>query len=285
MTPEPRRQPDEPPLRLTRRGVLVLGGLGAVTALGGGWAAVSAFSGPGFPVTMTPEVRAHPVAVTHRELQGRTKLGPAAYLYEVDGRQATYYATPAFNQRLERWVALHVKETGQQPDTVHSFGAWAPGDGSSWHSSGEAFDVARLTRGGRDLASARYDQWRDDTAAEVRRRLRLYWRLAAGLHLEFADVLTYLFDSNHSNHIHVDTGRFGPTGAPRFIERSGAQTQAVQAMCLHVWGRSAVQVNGEFDSATRDATTAILREHGGRGELTDGVEAWRAFMLATLRNE
>jgi hypothetical protein len=277
-------EPD-PPLRLTRRGVLTLGTLGAATVLGGGWAAYSALSGPGFPVTMTPEVRARPVSVARTELQARTELGSAAYVYEINGRTATYYVTPAFGARLERWLTLHETETGQRPDRVHSYGAWAPGNERSWHSSGEAFDIAGLRRGGKDLVSARYDQWRDDTAAEVRRRLQGYWRLAAGLHVEFADVLTYLFDSNHANHIHVDTGRFGPTGAPRLIQRSAAQVQAIQAMCVHVWGRSEVQVNGELDSATRDATTQILREHGGRGELGDGVEAWRAFLLATMRNE
>lgn len=284
--PRPERPPEqEPPLRLTRRGVLTLGALGAATVLGGGWAAWSAFSGPGFPVTTTPEVRDDPVPRPYTELQARTKVGSAAYVYEIDGKPTTYYVTPAFGTRLERWMALHVAETGQAPDRVHSYGAWAPGNDRSWHSSGEAFDLARLRLGGKDLASARYDQWRDDTAAEVRLRLRAYWRLAAGLHIEFADVLTYLFDSAHANHMHVDTGRFGPSGAPRLIRRSGAQVQAVQAMCVHVWGQSKVQVNGEFDSATRDATTRVIEENGGRGELSDGVEAWRAFMLATLRNE
>jgi hypothetical protein len=265
--------------------VLALGTVGAATMLGGGWAAFSTLGGPGFPVTMTREVRARPVSVPHTQLDARTKVSSAAYVYEVDGKPATYYVTPDFGTRLDRWLALHTSETGQRPDRIHSYGAWAPGNDSSWHSSGEAFDVASLRRGGKDLASARYDRWRDDTAAEVRRRLRDYWRLAAGLHIEFADVLTYLFDSNHANHIHVDTGRFGPSGAPRFIERSGAQVQAIQAMCLHVWGRSQVQINGEFDSVTRDVTTRILEENGGRGELGDGVEAWRAFLLATMRND
>lgn len=113
--------------------------------------------------------------------------------------------------------------------------------------------------------------------------MRTYWQLAAGLHLQFADVLTYLYDEQHANHIHVDTGRFGPGGAPRLITRSRVQTQALQAMCVHVWRRRDVSITGELDSPTRDATTAILRDHGGQGEITDGVEAWRAFLVATMR--
>lgn len=272
----------EPELRLTRRGVLALGAVGAATVLGGG-AAVLAARAPDHPITMTPEARLDPVSVPRTALQERTELGSAAYRYEVDGKATSYYVTPAFGARLERWLATHVAGTGQQPDVISSYGAWAPGEGRSWHHSGEAFDVARLFAGGQELASARYDRWRDDTAAEVRRRLRDYWRLAAGLHTEFADVVTYLYDSSHTNHIHVDTGRFGPTGAPRLIPRSGVQVSAVQAMCRHVWGRSEVQINGELDGVTRDAAAAIIEGHGGRGEITDGVEAWRAFMLATLR--
>jgi hypothetical protein len=59
--------------------------------------------------------------------------------------------------------------------------------------------------------------------------------------------------------------------------------QAVQAMCRYVWGRSEVQVTGALDGPTRDATTRILEENDGAGEIVDGVEAWRAFMLATMR--
>lgn len=274
--------PPEPELRITRRGVLAIGAVGAATVLGGG-AAVLAGRSPGYPVTMTPEVHRDPMAVPRTALQERTRLGSAAYRYEVDGKATSYYVTPAFGQRLERWLVTHVAGTGEQPDAISSYGAWAPGAGRSWHRSGEAFDLARLTAGGRELASARYDRWRDDVASEVRRRLRDYWRLAAGLHTEFADVVTYLYDSNHTNHIHVDTGRFGPDGAPRLIQRSAVQVQAVQAMCRHVWGRADVEITGHLDTATRDATARVVADHGGEQAIDDGVEGWRAFLLATLR--
>jgi hypothetical protein len=262
--------------------MLTFGGLGALTVIGAG-SAVFAGGDATPPVTMTPEVHTSPVPVERTALQTHTELSQTAYVYEVDERQTAFYATAAFVTRLERWFATHLAETGQRPDEVRSFGAWAPGAERSWHGSGEAFDVARLRAGGKDLVSARYDRWRDDTAAEVRRRLRLYWQLAAGLHLEFADVVTYLYDSNHSNHIHVDTGRFGPNGAPRLIPRSEVQIQAVQAMCRHVWDRADVEITGQLDSATRDATDKVIADHGGAHELGDGVEGWRAFLLPTLR--
>ncbi|MDN5768410.1 MAG: hypothetical protein L0H96_08075 [Humibacillus sp.] len=271
-----------PPARLARRGVLAIGALGALGLAGGGYA-VTAAGRPDFPVTKTREVRSRPDVVARSELTARARIGSAAHRYEVNGLATPYYATDAMAERLQGWLALHRRHTGQTPDRVFTFGAWTRGDGTSWHHSGEAIDIAALRRGGKDVASARYDRWRDDPAAELRGRLRTYWQLAAGLHLQFADVLTYLYDDRHTNHIHVDTGRFGPSGAPRLIQRSRVQTQALQAMCVHVWGRRDVEVTGELDSATRDATSAILRDHGGRGEITDGVEAWQAFLVATMR--
>lgn len=273
---------DETPLHLTRRGVLALGTVGTVTLLGG-YAVVSSQREPDFPVTLTPEARRDPQPVARETLTARRSVGAAVHGYEVDGRATPYYVSDAFAARLGAWMVTHREHTGQRPDEIFSFGGWTRGEGGSWHHSGEAFDIARLRTRGADAASARYDRWRDDTGAEVRRRLRSYWQLAAGLHLHFADVLTYLYDANHSNHIHVDTGRFGPGGAPRLIDRSAVQVQALQAMCRHVWSRAEVQTTGVLDGATRDATTAILRDHGGRGEITDGVEAWRAFLVATMR--
>lgn len=129
----------------------------------------------------------------------------------------------------------------------------------------------------------RYDRWKDDSAAAMQRARRLYWRTVAGLHTEFADVLTYLYDSAHANHVHIDIGRFGPEGAPRLIERSRAQVQCVQAISRYVWNRTEVELTGDYDTITRDATTAVLADHGG-GELHQGSEAWRAFMVASLGN-
>jgi hypothetical protein len=278
-------------LRLTRRGFLVLGGLGLTTVAAGTYAATNGLpSVPGLPqipglIEPRPrEVFADPVPVDRADLQARTRLGSAAYVYEVTGRPATYYVEPAFGDRLDAWLALHRQYTGQRSDAVRSYGAWVRGRPSSWHSSGQAFDLARLRADGKDIVSLRYDQWRDAPATELRRRLAAYWRTAAGLHHEFADVLTYLYDDAHANHIHVDTGRFGPE-RPRLIRRSRVQAQAVQAMCRHVWGRTDVEITGDWDDATRSATTEILERAGGPGELEESREAWQAFMVATMQQQ
>ncbi|MDV3221088.1 extensin family protein [Intrasporangium sp.] len=283
--PGGRPAPGEPPLRLTRRGFLVLGALGVGTVAAGAYAVTQGVPGlpeiPGLAGPSPREVFVDPVPVDHTALQARTRLGGAAYVYEISGKPATYYVEPAFGARLDSWLALHRRHTGQSPDAIRSYGAWARGRPNSWHSSGQAFDLARLRADGKDLVSLRYDLWRDSPAPELRRRLSAYWRVAAGLHHEFADVLTYLYDDAHANHIHVDTGRFGDE-RPRLIRRSRVQAQAVQAMCRHVWGRTDVEVTGEWDDATRGATTEILESIDGPGELEESREAWQAFMVATM---
>ena len=280
----PRR--DDPPLRVTRRGFITLGVLGLGTAAAGTYAVTQGLPGlpeiPGVSGPSPREVFQRPVPVDYTALQARTKLGPAAYAYEISGRPATYYTETAFGARLDEWLAFHTRQTGQAPDTIRSYGVWAPSSETSWHSSGQAFDLARLRADGKDLVSLRYDQWRDAPARELSQRLAAYWRVAAGLHHEFADVLTYLYDSEHANHIHVDTGRFGAE-RPRLIRRSRVQVQAVQAMCRHVWGRTDVEITGEWDDRTREVTTSILEAAGGPGELADSREAWQAFMVATMR--
>lgn len=283
------RTADEP-RPITRRRLLTVGVLG-VAAAGATYAVTRAGGIPSLPdvpglsglsAPLPRELRIDPAPVNYSALQSRRAIGPADYVYEVNGRRSTFYVTEPFGQRLDRWLALHRQHVGQAPDEVRSYGAWVRGSSTSWHSSGEAIDIARLRADGKDLTSLRYDLWRDAPATELRRRLALYWRTAAGLHHEFADVLTYLFDEAHANHIHVDIGRFGPE-RPRLIRRSNAQVQAVQAMCRHVWGRSDVEITGDYDDVTRDATTRILEQVDGPGELADSRDAWQAFMVATMQ--
>ena len=141
-----------------------------------------------------PELRIDPAARRLHAPAGPAPIGGAANAYEVNGRRRPYYVTEPFGARLDRWLALHRRHIGQAPDEIRTFGAWVRGSSTSWHSSGEAIDIARLRADGKDLTSLRHDQWSDAPATELRRRLALYWRTAAGLHHEFADVLTYLFD-------------------------------------------------------------------------------------------
>lgn len=284
-----RKDPGPAPRRgVSRRGFLALGGVAGAAAAGTyavsrGLELPSLPAVTGFSAPPPPELRIDPVPVEWTALEARRSVGDAVNAYEVTGREARYFVTSDVGARLDRWLALHRLHVGHDPDEIRTFGAWVRGSATSWHSSGQAVDIARLRADGTDLVSLRHDLWGDEPAAALRRRLALYWRTAAGLHHEFADVLTYLFDAAHANHIHVDVGRFG-SEQPRLIRRSRVQAQAVQAMCRYVWGRTDLELTGVYDDATRDATTRILEQVGGPGELADSREAWQAFMVATMRH-
>ena len=120
--------------------------------------------------------------------------------------------------------------------------------------------------------------WGSRTGPALRSAARAYWQLAASLHRDFAYVLTYLYDNAHHNHIHVDDGRSG-AGRSSLHRGMRVQAQAVQAMCVHVWGRD-IEITGAWDAATRAATGEILREAGIGGSLT-GDAQWHAFLTAT----
>ncbi len=262
---------------LSRRGLLALGA-GGVAAL-----AVGCGSG-GLPVPVGPSTRERPACVRPTELDRRRELAGLDLVYEVSRRPARFWIEPAFAGRLETWLT-GAAERGVRGDALWTYGTWTDGTGteggrscSSWHDAGRAFDLARIRRGGTDLLSCRYDQWRSERGATLRRELRRYWTVAASLHRDFAYVLTYLYDAAHRNHIHVDNGRSG-AGPSVFEPRSPSQVQAVQTICTQLWSRP-VEVTGRWDPATRWATGAILDGLNAPDDLTDPA-GWRAFLDAS----
>ena len=145
---------------------------------------------------------------------------------------------------------------------MRTYGTWTDGRDScsSWHNAGRAFDLARLRLADGTDVSCRYDLWRERPGQS--------WRPPAGLlgrggsaHQHFAYVLTYLYNAQHHNHIHLDNGRSGPE-LSTFSSRSPGQVQAVQGILTHLWDRP-VEVTGRWDGATRDAAQAGRRPAAG----------------------
>ncbi|MFC7620990.1 hypothetical protein [Microlunatus sp. GCM10028923] len=248
-------------MTLSRRALLGCAGLAGLAAAG-----------------CTDVGRERPTCVRAGELTGHEDLGGAPLIYEIDERGRTFRFDDAFHDRLIDWLGFFRSETGVEFDELRTYGSWTDGEPrcSSWHNAGRAFDLARLRSGGRDLMSARYDLWGGSAPAAT---LRRYWATAASLHHHFADVLTYLFDDAHRNHLHVDNGVTG-TGLSTF--RGGAsrvQNHAVQAICTYVWGQPA-PLDGEWAEPTRSVVTKITSELGVGGDLTDD-KTWREFLRAS----
>ena len=211
-----------------------------------------------------------------------SQLGGRPLVYEVNGRPGRFPIEPTFLGLLERWQQYWLDHSGLPAhDQVWTYGAWVDGEEcTSWHGAGRAFDISRLRRDGIPIVSCREDLWSvmDDVALRDQHRRR-YWAMAASLHLHFAYVLTYLYDEAHRDHIHVDNAVSG-TEMTRFDTGSRVQNQALQAICTHLWDVP-VEITGEWDGATRDATAAVLSQIGASGHAARG-DNWARLLTASV---
>jgi hypothetical protein len=220
--------------------------------------------------------------VARSTLESHRTLAGLPLVYEISRRRTPFSFEPGFYGQLGDWLERYPRTTGsRRPDQVWSYGGWTDGGTTcdSWHNAGRAFDLARLRLDGRDLVSCRYDQWGSGRGATLERDHRRYWALAASLHLEFAYVLTYLYNAQHHNHIHVDNGRSGSQPST-LSTRSRVQVQAVQAICSHLWAEP-VEITGRWDADTRRAARRVLDRLGVSADLDDSVGSWRSFLTAS----
>lgn len=260
---------------LTRRRLLGVGGSLAVAALAGGCSGAGAGAGG-----IGRARSARPGCVPRTALESRRTLAGLPLVYEVDGRRAAFRFEGAFSARLGSWAERLVDVLPSPPTALSSYGSWTDGGSAcdSWHDAGRAFDLARVQLSDGSSVSCRYDQWRSLDGAELEEARRRYWALAAGLHQRFADVLTYLYNEQHANHIHLDNGRSGNEN-PAFNPRSRVQVQAVQALCRYLWGLP-VEITGRWDAATRTAAGRVLDQLNLADRL-EGTDSWSAFLQAS----
>lgn len=210
---------------------------------------------------------------TPDELVSFSTLGGAPLRYEISGDETSFRADPRFIELLETWAADWVAASGLGPLTsVSTYGAYVDRC-DSWHAAGRAFDFAELVHEG-GTVSCRYDVWGDDPAM-----LPLYWRLAASLASRFTYTLTYRYNEQHHNHIHIDNGVSG-YGAAALRERSSAQVGLVQGVLRYVFGLP-VEPSGSYDGQTRDAVRTVQRNLGITVPLAD-PDGWRAFLAGAV---
>lgn len=211
--------------------------------------------------------------------------GQATY-YEPTGARAKFKYNPTFHSQLGTWLEfwyLNTPASYTKPFHVYSYGAYVD-KGDDAHSLGRGFDLARIfvTDGGTldRKFTGRYDIWSTWGATAKAEARRHYWATAASAHYYFRDVLTYLFNADHHNHIHIDNTVTGTTSS--YDTSSKAQTQHVQACLNYIWGKSTT-INSSWNSQTQANSTAVLRRIGqSSGTLTTKAN-WLAFNKASLR--
>jgi hypothetical protein len=225
--------------------------------------------------------RADATCVARNRLERRQTIGGLPMVYEPSGERHAFWFDPGFAGQLDAWVADLAEQIGGPARQLSTYGSWIDGGGrcDSWHHSGRAFDLARITLTDGRVVSCRYDQWRTAPPAEVEAARRAYWAVAAGLHLRLAYVVTYLSDAQHANHIHLDNSRSGAE-LSTFSPRSRVQVQAVQAMLSYLWA-DPVEITGRWDSPTRAASRRVLDLLGLEPDLDDTAESWHGFLRST----
>ena len=274
--------PDDRP-QLKRRTLLAAGGAATATAAGAGlveaWRRFPLASATDAPWGTDAGEQPRASCVDPSSLLNTGRLGSAALVYEIDQKPQPMRFKAGFHTQLQRWLAdWNTSSRYSGVRQVWSYGAYVPKDDCrSWHAEGRAFDISRLRSGDTLLVSCRADLWDEVDATRRATLTRRYWTLAASLHLHFAYVLTHHFDEAHRNHIHVDNGISG-TGMSTFDRGSRVQNQAVQAVCLALWGREG-EVSGEW-SDTRTIAGPVL-DQVGVSDLRKQA-TWQAFLRASV---
>jgi hypothetical protein len=206
--------------------------------------------------------------------------------YEPNGDRTSFQYNPTFHDQLGTWLNfwyLNTPGNYQRPFHIYSYGVYVnkPDDA---HQFGRGFDLARIfVTDGQVLDrkfTARHDIWSGWADADRILARRHYWATAASAHYYFRDVLTYLWNAEHDNHIHIDNTVTGTTSS--FDTGSRAQTQHVQACLNYVWGKS-VSIDGSWGPETQSNSTSVLRRIGQASGTLTTKSNWLAFNKATLR--
>jgi len=139
--------------------------------------------------------------------------------YGARGKPHSFRCTPGFLQKLEACFdeLWRVNPLGSA-EIITSAGILVEKPG--FHGLGRAFDLDALFWPGRDFITLRYptDQ-------------RFYLGVEAVLRRHFGTVLSFLYNADHHDHLHLGDGT-----EPTFINSSRSRMLFVQAALTHVMG-------------------------------------------------
>jgi hypothetical protein len=223
-----------------------------------------------------------PMAMITRNYLGSTGCHLA---YEPTGNGSSFTFETGFYNQLAAWKEYINDNTPAAwgwASTIYSYGAYTNKPGM--HGAGRAFDLGRIiyrnSDGQTQLISMRYDVWRNYSNADWYKRR--YWGTAASLMRRFRHVLTYMDNTTHWTHMHVDPHLYGELDDCYYSTGSTSQPYIVQGACRQVWGLSTA-VDGQWGSETQSHSTSILRRIGRpTGTITDNAN-FRAFCTASFR--
>lgn len=272
---------------ITRRTILAIGASGALGALitpapMATATSTDANARPGDKATIT--------AACGASVTAQSEIANVPTYYESSGTATSFSYDATFYSRLETWWNfwyINTPSSWTTPGRMWGLGAYKDRmDGCvSMHNYGRALDITRLyisTPSLTKVFDGRYNVWQSQTGTTLTTTRKRYWATVASLHYHFRSVLTYLYNSDHDNHVHADNGYSG-VGDSTFLANVYPQVQHVQACLVYIWGYNNVPLNGLWDQATADAAKAALQRAGINGWITDSQENWLQFNKASLR--
>lgn len=269
---------------LSRRKLLVAGaaGLAGAGLILPGQASAAEPTGPAEPARLPEPGTITPMAMITRNYLGSTGCHLA---YEPTGNTTSFTFESGFYNQLAAWKEFindNTPDSWGWASTIYSYGAYTNKPGM--HGLGRAFDLGRIiyrnSSGSTQLISMRYDVWRNYSNADWYKRR--YWGTAAGLMRRFRHVLTYMDNTTHWNHMHVDNDIYGELDDCYYSTGSASQTYIVQGACRQVWGLS-TGVDGDWGPETESHSTSVLRRIGRpSGTITNSAN-FRAFCTASFR--
>jgi hypothetical protein len=220
-------------------------------------------------------------------MASRSTINGAPLYYEPSQARNSFTFENNFYNQLVRWTDglsnLIPASWGGLPTRIYSYGAYVNKPGM--HGLGRGFDIASVSFTAPDGTfikgfDCRYDKWRNGNSVHLWRRR--YWTLSASLHRSFRHVITYLYNTQHHNHIHVDNDIYGVYTNASFSTGSRTQVLHVQAVCRYVWGH-ATTIDGNWGSQTQSHSTAVLRRVGrSSGTIVSDPGNWQVFNRATV---
>jgi hypothetical protein len=223
-----------------------------------------------------------PMAMITRNYLGSTGCHLA---YEPTGNTTSFTFESGFYNQLAAWkeyINDNTPDSWGWAEFVYSYGAYT--DKPGMHGLGRAFDIGRIvyrnSSGSTQLISMRYDVWRNYSNADWYKRR--YWGTAAGLMRRFRHVLTYMDNTTHWNHMHVDNDIYGELGDCYYSTGSSSQTYIVQGACRQVWGLS-TSVDGSWGDQTQSHSTSVLRRIGRPSGTITNAANFQAFCTASFR--
>ncbi|WP_157592623.1 hypothetical protein [Solirubrobacter soli] len=220
----------------------------------------------GVEAAPTAAVEAAPAMITVNQLDGvplfyaRGPGAPAQHSFAFD---------PTFHDEcvaIIRSVRFRVPDSYGKLKRITTAGTFVAKD--LMHGKARAMDHDRWQFENIDIHPFKGDH----ASSDIKRRRR-YWALAAIMRSHSAYLLHGEYNAPHRDHLHSDNG-----GSFPFDTGSEATVKLVQAICKHIFGNTALAIDGDYGPKSKAAVAAAMAKLELTGDITNPSQFKRFLM-------